>query len=229
MLVLSSTKDLTKSHWELRYSLVGKSLPADHGHPLYGAMSRIVPEVHESSSWRMATIGGTLNGKGEILLTEYSRLRIRAQWEQIPLFLRLVQKLLKVGKHSLVLEPPEIHPICPAKTLKARIVTIKGFQEPEPFIGAVKYNLQKLGIENCEAYVPNNASGESDRKIIKVHQHQVVGFGVVVTELNALDSISLQINGCGGKAKMGCGFFSPVSSLEQENDGSSAEQESSNA
>ena len=229
MLVLSSTKDLTKSYWEIRYPLVGKSLPADHGHRLYGAMSRIVPEVHESNSWRMATVGGTLTGRGEIMLTEYSRLRIRAGWEQIPLFLRLVQKLLKVGKHSLVLEPPEIHPICPSKILKARLVVIKGFKEPEPFIGAVKYHLQKLGIENCEAYVPTNASGESDRKIIKVHQHKVVGFGVVVTGLNVLNSISLQVNGCGGKGKMGCGFFSPISSLDlQENEGDK-EQESSNA
>ena len=191
---MSSTKDLTNTHWELRYPLVGKSLPADHGHRLYGAMSRIVPAIHESNTWRMATIGGTLTGRGEIILTEYSRLRIRAGWEQIPLFLRLVQKLLKVGKHSLVLEPPQIHPICPSKILKARLVVIKGFQQPEPFIGAVKYNLQKQGIENCEAYVPTNALGESNRKIIKVHQHKVVGFGVVVKGLNALDSISLQEN-----------------------------------
>ncbi len=62
MLALSSTKDLTKTYWELRYPLVGKSLPADHGHRLYGAMSRIRPEIHESNSWRMATISGVLNG-----------------------------------------------------------------------------------------------------------------------------------------------------------------------
>ncbi|MEL6439848.1 MAG: type I-MYXAN CRISPR-associated protein Cas6/Cmx6 [Cyanobacteria bacterium J06621_8] len=226
---MSSIKDLTNTHWELRYPLIGKSLPADHGHRLYGAMSRIVPAIHEPNNWRMATVGGTLTGQGEILLTEYSRLRIRAGWEQIPLFLKLVQKLLKVGKHSLVLESPEIHPICPSKILKARLVVIKGFKEPEPFIGAVKYHLQKLGIENCEAYVPNNASGESDRKIIKVHQHKVVGFGVVVKELNALDSISLQINGCGGKGKMGCGFFSPVSSPELQKHDSNTETKSGNA
>ena len=83
-------------------------MPADHGHSLYGAMFRIVPAIHESNSWRMATISGTLNGLGEIMLTPYSRLRIRTGWEQIPLFLQLVQKLLKVGKHSLVLEPPVI-------------------------------------------------------------------------------------------------------------------------
>ncbi|MDJ0593050.1 MAG: type I-MYXAN CRISPR-associated protein Cas6/Cmx6 [Pleurocapsa sp. MO_226.B13] len=180
MLALSSTKNLTNTHWELRYPLVGKSLPADHGHRLYGAMSRIAPAIHESNSWRMATIGGSLNGQGQILLTPYSRLRIRTGWEQIPLFLRLVQKLLKVGKHSLVLEPPEIHPICPARILKARLVTIKGFKEPESFISAVQYHLKKLGIDNSKTYIPTNALGEPDRKIIKVHQHKVVGFGVVV-------------------------------------------------
>jgi CRISPR-associated protein Cmx8 len=69
-----------------------------------------------------------------------------------------------------------------------------------------------LEINHSQAYIPTNDLGEPERKIIKVHQHKVVGFGVLVTGLNALDSISLQINGCGGKPKMGCGFFSPVSS-----------------
>ncbi len=213
---MSLTKDLTNTHWELRYPLIGKLLPADHGYRLYSAMSRIVPIIHEQNGWRMATIGGTPNGKREIILTTYSRLRIRAQWEQIPLFLQLVQKLLKVENHSLVLEPPEIHPICPTRTLKARIVVIKGFQEPESFIGAVKYHLQKLGINDSKAYIPTNALGEPTRKAIKVHQHKVVGFSVIVPELNALDSITLQIHGCGGKPKMGCGFFSPVSSLDKQ-------------
>ena len=64
-------------------------------------MSRIVPIIHEQNGWRMATIGGTPNGNREIILTTYSRLRIRAKWEQIPLFLQLVQKLLKVENHSI--------------------------------------------------------------------------------------------------------------------------------
>ncbi len=64
-------------------------------------MSRIVPIIHEQNGWRMATIGGTPNGKREIILTTYSRLRIRAKWEQIPQFLQLVQKLLKVENHSI--------------------------------------------------------------------------------------------------------------------------------
>ena len=228
MFALSSTKDLTNSYWELRYPLIGKLLPADHGYRLYSAMSRVVPMIHEQNGWRMATISGMPNGQREIILTTYSRLRIRTAWKQIPLFLQLVQKLLKVGKHSLVLEPPEIHPLCPSRTLKARLVVIKGFQEPEPFISAVKYHLQKLGINDSKAYIPANALGAPDRKAIKVHQHKVVGFGVVVSELNAIDSIALQINGCGGKPKMGCGFFSPVSTLEKQGNDERTEPKSDN-
>ncbi|MGK7892297.1 MAG: type I-MYXAN CRISPR-associated protein Cas6/Cmx6 [Xenococcus sp. (in: cyanobacteria)] len=78
-----------------------------------------------------------------------------------------------------------------------------------------------------KAYIPANALGEPARKAIKVHQHKIVGFSVVIPELNAIDSIALQIHGCGGKPKMGCGFFSPVSSLEIKANGSDPEPRSS--
>ena len=159
----------------------------------------------------MATISGQPNGHREIVLTENSRLRIRTSQEQLTLFLQLVHKLLKIERYSLVLQPPDIHPISPAPTLKARLVVIKGFQEPEPFIRAVKYQLQKLEIDDSNVYIPNNNLSLPDRKALKVHEHKVVGFSVVVDKLDALDSIALQIAGCGGKQKMGCGFFTSVS------------------
>ena len=105
-------------------------------------------------------------------------------------------------------------------------MVIKGFQEPESFINAVQYQLQKLEITQFNAYIPDNALGETDRKVIKVHQNKVVGFGVVVAGLNALDSITLQIHACGGKPKMGCGFFSPVSSLEKQGNNDRTEPKS---
>ena len=159
----------------------------------------------------MATISGQPNGHREIVLTENSRLRIRTSQEQLPLFLQLVHKRLEIERYSLVFQPPDIHPISPAPTLKARLVVIKGFQEPEPFIRAVKYQLQKLEIDDSNVYIPNNNLSLPDRKAIKVHEHKVVGFSVVVDKLDALDSIALQIAGCGGKQKMGCGFFTSVS------------------
>jgi CRISPR-associated protein Cas6 len=204
-------KDLTSSYWELRYPLTGTLLPTDHGYRLYSAISHQIPAVHELTNWSMATIGGKPNGHREILLTESSRLRIRTTIEQVPMFLKLVQKLLKIDLYSIVPQPPDIHPISPYPTLKARLVIIKGFQEPEPFIRAVKYQLQKLEIDDRNVYIPHNNLGLPDRKAMKVHKHKVIGFSVIVDKLDPIDSIALQMSGCGGKQKMGCGFFTSVS------------------
>lgn len=207
----SLTIDLTNPHWEIRYPLIGTSLPTDHGYRLYSAISHKIPAAHEQTNWSMSTIGGKPNGQREILLDPSSRLRIRTSLDQVPIYLQLVQKLLKIEQHSLIPQPPDIHPICPSPTLKARLVVIKGFQEPEPFLRAVKYQFQKLGIDDSNVSIPLNNLGLPDRKAITVHGHKVVGFSVVATNLNDLDSIALQMAGCGGKQKMGCGFFTPIS------------------
>jgi CRISPR-associated protein Cas6 len=212
----NSIKDPTSPYWELRYPLIGTLLPTDHGYRIYSAISHKISAVHELTNWSMATIGGKPNGHREIVLNENSQLIIRTSQEYVPLFLQLVHKLLKIDRYSLVLQPPDIHPISPAPTLKARLVVIKGFQEPETFLRAVKYKLQKLGIDDSHVYVPNNNLGQPDRKALKVHEHKVVGFSVVVDKLDALDSIALQIAGCGGKQKMGCGFFSSISIPKDE-------------
>ncbi len=92
--------------------------------------------------------------------------------------------------------------------MRSRIVTIKGFQEPEPFLEAAKRQLEPLGISGTIA-IPLNTEGELDRKAIKIKQYSVVGFGLEVSGLSDEDSIKLQTHGLGGKRRMGCGVFSP--------------------
>jgi len=48
-----------------------------------------------------------------------------------------------------------------------------------------------------------------ERKTFRVHGKQVVGYALLVSELNAEEAIKLQENGLGGRRKMGCGFFEP--------------------
>jgi CRISPR-associated protein Cas6 len=92
--------------------------------------------------------------------------------------------------------------------LRSRIVTIKKFQEPEPFLEAAKRQLDALGIQG-DISIPLNEEGEPSRKAIKIKTYSVVGFSVNVTELNDEDSIKLQTFGLGGKHRMGCGIFTP--------------------
>ena len=38
----------------------------------------------------------------------------------------------------------------------------------------------------------------------------IVGYGLLVSELSAADSLTLQERGLGGRTQLGCGFFVPA-------------------
>lgn len=207
----SATNLLDQPYVELSFGVVGKTLPADHGYGLYSAISKLCPILHEREGISIQTITGIPDRRGKIYLTEErSCLRIRLPYspELISQSLTLAGKQLTVGNHHISLGIPQFFALQSAKTLKARIVVIKGFQESELFLEAVKYKLKLLGIQSTVS-IPFNEEGECDRKTIKVKSFTVVGFGVVVTDLSAEDSIKLQIAGVGGKHRMGCGIFVP--------------------
>jgi len=195
---------------ELSFKVQGEALPADHGYGLYSAIAHILPEIHQQEGLSIQTIAGIPDKQGKIHLTNQSRLRIRLPGDQVPLVYPLAGKQLTIGIHSIRLGIPQIFMLPPASTLRSRIVTIKGFQEPDPFLEAVKRQLDSLEIQGT-ASIPLNLEGQPDRKAIKIKKYSVVGFGLEVSELNEEDSIKLQIYGLGGKHRMGCGIFAPLS------------------
>jgi len=196
---------------ELKFNIFGQILPSDHGYALYSTISHLYPQLHEQQWLSIQTIMGIPDGKGKIYLTEKSHLRIRVPGDMVPAVYLLAGKALTIGKHLIRLGIPQIFMLQPASRLRSRIVVIKGFQEPEPFLSAAKRQLEALGIQG-RAWIPLNAEGESDRKTIKIKKYTVVGFGLEVADLSDEDSIKLQIVGCGGKRRMGCGIFVPTKS-----------------
>ena len=86
--------------------------------------------------------------------------------------LKLAGKRLEVDGHAIRLGAPQIYLLKPATTLYARIVTIKGFTEPEPFLDAVCRKLDELGVKG-EPIV-------EERRVVKVGSHTIVGFGLKI-------------------------------------------------
>lgn len=193
---------------ELSFGIIGETLPADHGYGLYSAIAHLCPMVHEQEGISISTISGEPDRQGKIYLSKSSQLKIRLPYEadKIAQVLPLAGQTLKIGGHSIQLSIPQIFPLRPFDKLRSRIVTIKKFQEPEPFLEAVKRQMNALGIQG-NAFIPLNEEGQPLRKAIKIKQYSVVGFGLVVTDLSDEDSIRLQTNGLGGKHRMGCGVF----------------------
>ena len=193
---------------ELSFGVIGKTLPADHGYGLYSAIAHVCPSVHEQDGVSILTIAGEPDRKGKITLSKSSKLKIRLPYEpdKLALILPLAGQTLKIGRHEIQLTIPQIFPLRPYDKLRSRIVTIKKFQEPDSFLEAAKRQMNALGIQG-NAFVPQNDAGEAMRKAIKIKSYSVVGFSLVITDLNEDDSIKLQSYGLGGKRRMGCGVF----------------------
>lgn len=195
-------------HIELSFFVIGETLPADHGYGLYSAIAHLCPKLHEQEGVSIKTISGKPDRQGKIALSRQSRLRIRLPYEpdKIALVLPLAGQKLRIGTHTIQLGIPQIFPLRPFDKLRSRIVTIKKFQEPESFLEAAKRQLNVLNIQG-NALIPLDETGQPLRKAIKIKTYSVVGFSMVVTDLNDEDSIKLQTSGLGGKRRMGCGIF----------------------
>jgi CRISPR-associated endonuclease/helicase Cas3 len=187
----------------------GSSLPADQGYGLLSALARQVPSIHQNPSIGILTVAGIGDKQGKILLTPQSQVRIRLPIEALSGIYKLAGKRLRVGSHEVQLGIPEIFTLKPSSSLKARIVTIKGYLEVEEFEQAAQRQLKQLGISG-EVAVLRDQEGMPLRKTLKIKRHTIVGFSTVVRELGDEDSIRLQQVGLGGRRRMGCGFFLPT-------------------
>lgn len=194
---------------ELNFPVLGTELPADHNYRLYGALNREIPKLHEETDISILTTPGIRDHKGKISLTEQSSIRVRLPITKVRLVYALGGKRLKIGDSKVQLGIPTIEPLQASEVLKARIVVIKGFTEPDSFLSAAQRQLQALGI-TAELIVPKNPEGQPTRKTIKVKDKTIVGFSLIASGLSPEDSIKLQSKNLGGKNKMGCGIFVPT-------------------
>lgn len=190
----------------LSFSVQGQALPADHGFGLFGAISRLCPAVHQQNEIQILTIPGIPDRKGKIALTDRSHLLIRLPITEIPLIYALAGKRLLIGKHPIQIGIPNVEPLQPKSKLRSRIVTIKGYTEPEPFLGAVQRKLDALEVSG-QLQIPLNLDKTPKRKTIKIRTDTVVGFTTEISNLSDEDSLKLQQWGLGGRRRMGCGVF----------------------
>ncbi len=204
--MFQGVKDGFEPFVELSFPIRGRSLPADHGYGLYASLVHLFPTLREQSQLSILTIPGIPDKQGKIFLTEQSCLRIRVPVPKIPLVYPLAGKKVTIGNHEVHFGIPTVSVLRPVSTLKARIVTLKGYMEADFFLAAVRRQLDNLGIAG-QLSIPLNRDRTLSRKTIKIKHHTIVGFTTEVTGLNDEGSLKLQEYGLGGKRRMGCGVF----------------------
>jgi CRISPR-associated protein Cas6 len=185
-------------------------IPADHGYALYSAVSHLIPEVHQDNGIAIHPISGRQIGDRRLMLMPWSTLSIRVPDSQIAVVLKLAGKSLRIDGASLRVGVPEVRALIPAEAVRSRLVIIKVAHADaadlttELFTAAARKKLDELGI-GTEAVL-----SVGKRRSLHLKQREIVGYELLVEGLTAVESITLQENGLGGKRHMGCGVFVPM-------------------
>jgi CRISPR-associated endonuclease/helicase Cas3 len=201
-------------------------LYADQNHRLLASLSNQCPAIHKIDNLSINMIAGIPDKQGKIALTRSSKLLVRLPVEAIAQVYSLAGQTLTISSYAIKLGNPELQTLQAVATIGARLVTIKGYTEPQSFLEAAQRQLEALEIEG-KIGIPANEKGEPKRLTLKINKaeqkrsYTIVGFSVVVSDLKPEDSIKLQACGIGGKRRMGCGVFYPnIPSLRRQQRGS---------
>jgi CRISPR-associated protein Cas6 len=194
----------------VHFPLQGRQLLADHGYALYAAISRQLPTLHGAPWLGIELISGIPWRNGLVALpTRGATLRLRLPADRYAAVLPLAGRRLDIAGHTIRLGLPIARPLTPAPSLYARVVTIKKFTDPEPFLDAARRQLDALDI-TATLELPRDEQGRFRRRILNIHGKQIVGFSLATHDLNDEASLRLQSHGIGGRRAMGCGLFNPL-------------------
>ena len=149
---------------DLRFSLRGTLIPADHAYLLYGAVSSLLPGLHDEEEQRRTAakhpaapaplgihpISGQLSGQRRLHLTKHSALTLRVPSGHIAPCLALAGQTLRLGPDTIIVGVPHIRILTAAPALQSRLVIIKGATTPEALLEKARRDLAALGLTSPE-------------------------------------------------------------------------------
>ena len=207
---------------DLAFNLTtGSVIPVDHGYALYGALSRVLPEVHRENGIAVHPVWGRQVGNRQLMLLPWSTLTLRVPDGQIAPMLALSGKPFTLGETTLRVGVPEVRALVPASTLRSRLVVIKikgtsaADLDADNFAAAARRKLDRLGLSpQVEILIPPHKTGPLEgqplRRTLNIKGAEVVGYEVILQGLTAEESVKVQEQGLGGRHHMGCGVFVPA-------------------
>jgi CRISPR-associated protein Cas6 len=185
----------------LHFKVMGKRIKVDHGFGLHAAISRALPRFHDDEHTGVRLLRGRYVGDGWLDISPWSELVFRMTANWIPFYIPLAGKTLEVMGDWLRVGVPKTSMLVPVVALYAHLVTTKNGQDEMRFREEINRQMESLGVRGKFSV--------GDRRTFQVHEKQVVGYSLLVNELTAEESLTLQERGLGGRRKMGCGFFEP--------------------
>lgn len=190
---------------DVAFPLRGGPLPLDHGFVLFSALARVCPAIHAEDGWGVHPVFGVRDGS-RLDLEVRSRIKVRLPVSMISEVMGLAGATIEVAGQPVSLGFPQVFPLIPAGHLRARLVTIRGFEQEPEFVDALRRQIDQLELGQDSASVEVTLGR---RRVMGIHGKKVVGFAVGLTGLLVDGSLRVQERGLGGRRHMGAGMFVP--------------------
>jgi len=186
------------------------SISADHGYHLYSALSRALPLFHQNNEIGIHPIRGRHIGNRQIALIPESNLVLRVPVNQTRELLNLSGQVIQIRKTEVLIGVPQTNALDTQTHLRSRLVVIKisGLDAAqlnrEVFSHAVRKQLTACDVSSQVRVNPGK------RRTLRIRDKEIVGYEVILTNLDFEDSLKIQNHGIGGRRHMGCGLFIPL-------------------
>jgi CRISPR-associated protein Cas6 len=185
---------------DVSFGLRGTTIPADHGWPLFSALSELLPWLDGEPQAGVHPIHGGDAGHGMLYLGARARLILRVTEDRADASFALQGARLQVGE-GIEVGMPQPRLLIPHGTLYSPFVVAPAGEDEEQFEQALNDEVRAANVQ-CKLVCgrPRRATASAGT---------VAGFAVMLYDLSQADSLKVQVMGLGPGRKLGCGVFVP--------------------
>ena len=183
---------------DIAFAIDGGQLPAEPARALADALERALPWLVDTPDLGVHPLK-LARGGGQALLSNRTRLTLRVPRDRLDEVAGLAGVELPLRGGHLRLGTVQARELLPWGTLYAHCVAVGQSTDELGFLQAAQDELEALGIRGrVICGLPRRGSDGA-----------VLGYGLMVDQLSADDSVALQRHGLGAGRRVGLGLFVP--------------------
>lgn len=183
---------------DIAFALEGRAVPQEHRYALAEALQGALPWLADEPGAGVHQLKMVPGGGGEALLSLRTRLTLRVPRARGDAACALAGTELRLGPHRLRAGWPHRRELLPHGTLYAHLVAAPDTDEAA-FIERMRAELAALGV-SAQPVCGRWQSTEAGR---------LVGCSLMLSGLDAAQSLRVLQQGLGGHRRLGCGLFVP--------------------
>lgn len=195
-----ATPDAADPTVDVAFALEGRSLAREHAQALADALAPHLPWLAGHPTAGVHPLKLVPGNEPVAWVSQRARLLLRVPASRAPDLAAMGGHTLQIGGHTLRLGTPKPHALLPHGTLYAYFVAAESDDEGT-FMRSVDAELAALGV------VCRTVCGKRQQRGGPPPTR--VGFSLMLHELSASDSITMQRRGLGPHRALGCGIFVP--------------------